>query len=122
MKTLRVAIVAAALVLTASAAHAQKAALGSWDLTTVSPEGEFKSVMEVREDAGKLVAVGKSPQGERKYDSVAVEGSNITLVITIDYNGSPMTITYMGKIDGAKIEGSADYGGLATGTFSAARK
>ena len=122
MKTLRVAIVAAALVLTASAAHAQKAALGTWDLTTVSPEGEFKSVMEVREDAGKLVAVGKSPQGERKYDSVAVEGSNITLVITIDYNGSPMTITYMGKIDGAKIEGSADYGGLATGTFSAARK
>ena len=122
MKTLRIAIVAAALVLTASAAHAQKTALGTWDLTTVSPEGEFKSVMEVREDAGKLVAVGKSPQGERKYDSVAVEGSNITLVITIDYNGSPMTITYMGKIDGAKIEGSADYGGLATGTFSAAKK
>ena len=122
MNTLRIAIVAAALVLTASAAHAQTAALGTWDLTTVSPEGEFKSVMEVREDAGKLIAVGKSPQGERKYDSVAVEGSNITLVITIDYNGSPMTITYMGKIDGAKIEGSADYGGLATGTFSAAKK
>ena len=122
MNTLRVAIVAAALVLTASTAHAQTAALGTWDLITVSPEGEFKSVMEVREDAGKLVAVGKSPQGERKYDSVAVEGSNITLVITIDYNGSPMTITYMGKIDGTKIEGSADYGGLATGTFSAAKK
>ena len=122
MNTLRIAIVAAALVLTASAAHAQTAALGTWDFTTVSPEGEFKSVMEVREDAGKLVAVGKNPQGERKYDSVAVEGSNITLVITIDYNGSPMTITYVGKIDGAKIEGSADYGGLATGTFSAAKK
>ena len=122
MKTLRTAIVAAALVLTASAAHAQKAALGTWDLTTVSPEGEFKSVMEVREDAGKLIAVGKSPQGERKYDSVAVEGSNITLVVTIDYNGTPMVITYVGKIDGAKIEGSADYGGLATGTFSAAKK
>lgn len=122
MTTLRIAIVAAALVLTASAAHAQTAALGTWDLTTVSPEGEFKSVMEVRMEADKLVAVGKNPQGERKYDSVAVEGSTITLVMTIDYNGSPMTITYMGKIDGAKIEGSADYGGLATGTFSAAKK
>jgi hypothetical protein len=122
MTTLRVAIVTAALVLSSSAAFAQKAALGTWDLTTISPEGTFNSVMEVRDEAGKLVAVGKSPQGERKYDSVAVEGSNITLVITIDYNGSPMTITYTGKINGAKIEGEADYGGLATGTFSAARK
>ena len=122
MTTLRVAIVTAALLLSSSAAFAQKAALGTWDLTTVSPEGTFNSVMEVRDEAGKLVAVGKSPQGERKYDSVAVEGNKITLVITIDYNGSPMTITYSGKIDGAKIEGEADYGGLATGTFSAAKK
>ena len=120
--TLRVAIATVVLLLSASAAHAQKAALGTWDLTTISPEGTFNSVMEVREEAGKLVAVGKSPQGERKYDSVAVEGSDITLVNTIDYNGSPMVITYTGKIDGAKIEGSADYGGLATGTFSAAKK
>lgn len=122
MKTLRVAIVAAALVVAASAAHAQPAALGTWDLTTVSPEGEFKSVMEVREEAGKLIAVGKSPQGERKYDSVAVEGSNITMVITVDYNGMPLVITYTGKIDGAKIDGQTDYGGMATGTFTAAKK
>jgi len=122
MTTLRVAVATLVLVFSASAAFAQKAALGTWDLTTLSPEGEFKSVMEVRQEGDKLVAVGKSPQGERPYDSVAVEGNNITLVITISYNGSPMTITYMGKIDGTKIEGSADYGGLATGTFSAARK
>ena len=106
----------------ASAASAQQAALGTWDVTTVSPEGEFKSLMEVREEAGKLIAVGKSPQGERKYDSLAIEGRNITMVITVDYNGSPMVITYTGKIDGAKIEGETDYGGLATGTFTAAKK
>lgn len=122
MKTLRIAIAAAVILLTATAAHAQKAALGMWDLTTISPEGEFKSVLEVRMEKDKLVAVGKSDQGERPYDSVAVEGSNITMVITISYNGSPMVITYVGKIDGAKIAGEADYGGLATGTFSAAKK
>mgnify|MGYP000187146315 CR=1 FL=1 len=122
MTTLRVAVATVVLLLSASVAHAQKAALGTWDLTTISPEGTFNSVMEVRQEADKLVAIGKSPQGERNYDSVAVEGSNITLVVTIDYNGSPMVITYVGKIDGAKIEGSADYGGLATGTFSAAKK
>ena len=122
MTILRVAVATVVILLSASVAHAQQAALGTWDLTTISPEGEFKSVMEIRTEGDKLVAVGKSPQGERKYDSVAVEGSNLTMVITIDYNGSPMTITYVGKIDGPKIEGSADYGGLATGTFSAAKK
>ena len=122
MTTLRIAIAAGVILLSASTAHAQKAALGTWDLTTISPEGEFKSEMEVRQEGDKLVAVGKSPQGERPYDSVAVEGSNITLVMTISYNGSPMTITYVGKIDGPKIEGQTYYGGLATGTFSAVKK
>ena len=122
MTILRIAVAAVAIVLTAAVGQAQTAALGAWDLTTISPEGEFKSVLEVRQEGDKIIAVGKSPQGERPYDSVAVEGSNITLVMTISYNGSPMTITYMGKIDGPKIEGSADYGGLATGTFSAAKK
>lgn len=122
MTILRVAIAFVVLLLSAPAAFAQKAALGTWDLTTISPEGTFNSVMEIREQDGKLTAVGKSPQGERPYDSVAVEGNTITLVITISYNGSPMTITYTGKIDGATIAGDADYGGLATGTFSAAKK
>jgi len=122
MTTLRVAVAAVALLMSASVAHAQNTALGTWDLVTVSPEGTFNSVMEVREEAGQLIAVGKSPQGERKYDSVAVEGSKITMVITIDYNGSPLVITYTGTIAGAKIEGQTDYGGLATGTFSAAKK
>ena len=108
-----------AVIALASSVVAQKGAVGTWDLTTISPEGEFKSTLVVREEAGKLVAVGKSAQGERPYDSIAVDGSKITMVVTISYNGSPMIITYSGKIDGAKMEGEADYGGLATGTWSA---
>ena len=119
LKAVRVLIATFALVVSASAAFAQKPAVGAWDLTTISPEGEFKSTLVIREEGGKLVAVGKSAQGERPYDSVALEGNKITLVVTISYNGSPMVITYNGKIDGPKMEGEADYGGLATGTWSA---
>lgn len=103
----------------ADVAAAQNPAIGTWDFTTLSPEGEFKSTLIVREEGGKLTAVGKSAQGERPYDSVAVEGNKITLVITISYNGSPMTITYTGTIDKTKMEGEADFGGLATGTWTA---
>lgn len=122
MTALRIAVATVAMFVTAAAAQAQNAAIGTWDLTTVSPVSETKSVLEIRQEDGKLVAVGKSAQGERKYDSAVIEGSTVTLVITVTYEGSPMVITYTGKIDGAKMEGEADFGGLATGTFSAAKK
>jgi hypothetical protein len=102
-----------------SVASAQNQAIGSWSFTTISPEGESKSTLVISEDAGKLKAMAKGERGERAYDSVEVKGSDITLVLTISYNGSPMTITYTGKIDKDAMGGEADFGGLATGTWSA---
>ena len=112
----------AALILSvAASAFAQNKAIGAWDFTTVSPEGTFTSQLVIREEGGKIVAVGKSDRGERPYDSVEVKESKITLVITISYNGSPMTITYNGQVSDQNMGGEADFGGLATGTWSAAR-
>ena len=119
LESIRLMLATFAFLVVASAAYAQNPAVGSWDFTTISPEGENKSTLVVREVDGQLKAFGKSAQGERPYDSVAVDGSKITLVITISYNGSPMIITYTGKVDAAKMEGEADFGGLATGTWSA---
>lgn len=120
MRSVRLALAALTLVVFTSPAFAQKAGVGTWAFTTISPEGEFKSTLVIREEGGKLVAVGKSAQGERPYDKIEVEGEKITLVITIDYNGSPMVITYTGKVTKEKMEGEADFGGLATGSWSAA--
>lgn len=117
--SIRIMLAMFAFVVFATAVHAQNPALGTWDFTTISPEGENKSMLVVREVEGQLKAFGKSPQGERPYDSIAVDGNKITLVITISYNGSPMIITYSGKIDETKMEGEADFGGLATGSWSA---
>ena len=99
--------------------RAQTAALGSWEMTTISPEGTFVSRLEIKQDGDKLVAVARGAQGERPYDSVSVDGSRITLVLTISYNGSPMVITYRGQIAGKEMSGDADFGGLASGSWSA---
>ena len=114
--------VAAMMLAMATIASAQNKAIGTWDFTTVSPEGTFTTQLVIRDDGGKLVAVGKSQRGERPYDSVEVNGSKITLVVTISYNGSPMTITYNGQIADQNMGGEADFGGLATGTWSASRQ
>ena len=119
MKAVRVILAVLVLLVSGSTLYAQKAGTGTWAFTTISPEGETKSTLVISEDAGKYKAVAKSERGERPYDSIAVEGNKITLVLTISYNGSPMTITYTGTIDKDKMGGEADFGGLATGTWSA---
>ena len=120
MKAVRVSLAALVLLVSASTLYAQKPGVGAWAFTTISPEGETKSTLVISEDGGKLKAVAKSERGERAYDSVEVAGNKITLVLTISYNGSPMTITYTGTIDKDKMSGEADFGGLATGSWSAA--
>jgi hypothetical protein len=91
-------------------------------MTTNSPEGTTMNTMVVSNVDGKLKAVARSERGERPYDSVEVQGNNVTIVLTISYQGSPMVITYSGKIDKTEMSGAADFGGLAQGTWSAARK
>jgi len=111
-----------ALTSTTATAAIQNPAVGAWDFTTNSPEGTFTTQLEIRQEAGALVAVGKSPQGERAYDSIAIDGNRIKLVVTINYNGTGLTITYTGTIDGKEMSGDADFGGMASGSWSASRK
>jgi hypothetical protein len=96
--------------------------VGNWDITTVSPLGESTNAMVISKEGDDLKAMAKSPQGERPYDKIELAGSTVTLVLTIDYQGSPMIITYTGAVDGKNMSGDADFGGLAQGTWSAVRK
>lgn len=96
--------------------------LGEWELTTLSPVGENTNTVEFRKAGDTITAVAKSPQGERPYDSTTVDGNKVTLVLTVDFQGQPMVITYMGTVADKSIDGSADFGGLAQGSFSAKRK
>ena len=119
LKVVRVLVAAFAVIASASVLHAQNPVIGSWDMTVVSPLSETKSTLIVKEDAGKLVAIAKNDGGERPLDKIAIDGATITMVITISYEGSPMVITYTGTVDKDKMGGEADFGGLATGTWSA---
>ncbi|HWI17774.1 MAG TPA: hypothetical protein VNT81_08505 [Vicinamibacterales bacterium] len=118
-KSVRLVLATLAVLAFVNVAAAQKPGVGTWDLTTVSPEGEFKSTLVIREEGGKLKAFGKSANGERAYDSAEIEGDKVKLVVTINYNGSPMVITYTGKFEASRMGGEADYGGLATGSWAA---
>ena len=92
---------------------------GSWDVTIDSPQGQRTVVMVIKKDGDKLTGAMKSPQGERPLDSVAIKGDEITFVMTRQVGGQDMVMTYKGKIAKDSMKGDADFGGLATGTWSA---
>jgi hypothetical protein len=109
-----------AIVLFATIARAQNAnVVGSWDITIESPQGTRTGMLVIRQDGDKLAAVMKSPRGERPLDSVTVKGSDITMTMTVNAQGQDLIITYKGKIEKDKMSGDADFGGFATGTWSA---
>ena len=61
-----------------------------------------------------------NPIGGPVYVEGAERGD--TLVMTIDFQGQPLTITYMGTLADNQINGTADFGGMAQGSFSAKKK
>jgi hypothetical protein len=130
MKQVVAALLIAAGVFASRAAYAQAPdgaqapadVVGAWAITTESPVGTSTNNMEIARDGDAIKAVAKSDNGDYPYDKAAITGNAITLVITIDYQGQPMTITYTGVVDGRKMAGDADSGGLAQGTWSAVRR
>jgi len=87
----------------AATVSAQSAEIvGTWEMTTNSPEGTRSNMMIVTKDSAAFKAVAKSERGERAYDSVQVEGTKVTIVLTIDYQGTAMVITYTGRMDKGK--------------------
>jgi hypothetical protein len=107
------------LIAALSAAAQSSSVAGSWDVTIDSPQGQRTVVMVIKKDGEKLTGAMKSPQGERPLDSVAVKGDEITFVITREIQGQAMVMTYKGKVANDSMKGDADFGGLATGTWSA---
>jgi len=104
---------------TRTLASPQSSVVGTWDITIESPQGKRESQLVIKQDGGKLTGALKSPRGERPLDSVKVEGSDITFVMTANVQGQDMVMTYKGKIEKESMKGDADFGGFATGSWSA---
>jgi hypothetical protein len=103
----------------ASARQDSASVAGSWDITIDSPQGKRTLVLVIKQEGDKLAGTMKSPRGERPLDSVTVKGGEITFVMTAQVQGQDMVMTYKGKVDKGTMSGDADFGGFATGTWSA---
>lgn len=102
-----------------SFARPQSSVVGTWDVTIESPQGKRNAVLIIKQDGGKLTGAMKSPQGERPLDSISLKGNDITFAMTRNVQGQDMVFTYKGKVEKDSMKGDADFGGFATGAWSA---
>jgi hypothetical protein len=113
-------ILIVALLLGTSSQAAQGANIvGSWDITVESPQGKNQSLLVIKKDGDKLGGTIKGARGERPLESVTIAGSDITFVVKANIQGQDMVFTYKGKVEKDSMKGDADFGGFATGTWSA---
>jgi hypothetical protein len=109
----------ATLVFSVAVFAQQPNVVGSWDISIESPQGKRDMMLVIKKDGDKLTGALKSPRGERPLESVTLKGSEITFVMNANVGGQEMVFTYKGTVETDSMKGDADFGGLATGTWSA---
>jgi len=119
MKRIVVSLSIFVLFLAVAHARPQSSVAGTWELTVESPRGKSTSLLMIKQDGDKLTGAIKGQRGERPLDSITLKGNEITFIVTFNNQGQDLLITYKGKVEKDSMKGDADFGGFATGAWSA---
>jgi len=92
---------------------------GTWDITIESPQGKRTVLLIIKKNGDKLAGAIKSPQGETALESIALNNDDIAFALTRQIQGQDMKFSYTGKVAKDSMKGDVDFGGQATGTWSA---
>jgi hypothetical protein len=92
---------------------------GTWNATVNLGDQTGSPTFVFKQDGEKLTGTYSGALGDAQLRGT-VKGNEISF----DFDASGITVHYAGKLDaaGKKIEGTVDYGGQASGTFTATRR
>jgi hypothetical protein len=109
---------AAAIVAAPQPVSAQSQIEGSWLLALTSPEGNFDIPLTITQEGDSLVA--RIPTG-----AVFLTGhetpTGVEFFWPLVYQGTDLPTTLTGSFQNGMWSGSADFGGMAEGTWTAQR-
>jgi hypothetical protein len=94
---------------------------GVWDITVETPNGAIENVGTLKQDGEKLTGTMASQMGEIALEGTVV-GDEIKYVINIDMQGQQMAIAFAGKVDGDKMAGIFEFGGMGSAAWSAKKR
>jgi hypothetical protein len=106
---------------TPSPAATMSGVAGKWDVTLMTPGGEFPANATLTEEAGKVSGTFGSQMGEVPV-SGTVEGGALKMTMTAQTPQGAMTVVLTGDIDGdAIVHGKAEVAGMGQMEWSAKR-
>jgi hypothetical protein len=92
---------------------------GTWNAKVDLGDQQGSPTFVLKQDGEKLTGTYSGALGEAPIKGT-IKGSDVT----IDFEASGAQIHYAGKVDsaGTTMKGTVDYGGQASGTFTATKK
>ena len=122
MKSLGVWMAVVAVLVTAPSSGAAQADLsGMWDLTVMTVEGDQLLTITVIQDGQDLTATGDAGEFGPIEMTGTIDGVNVRLAWELDLQGTPLDIVFTGILADGVISGSADFGGMGEGEWTAKR-
>lgn len=95
-------------------------AAGKWNVTFVTPQGDFPAVATLTAEGSKLSGTFGSQLGETKVTGT-VDGVKITLEMTVESPQGNMNVSMTGEMRGDDMVGLADVAGMGQMQWSAKR-
>jgi hypothetical protein len=103
------------------AASSTAGAGGKWDVTLMTPGGEFPATATLTDTAGKVTGTFGSQMGEVAVTG-SVEGAALKMTFVAQTPQGEMTVVLTGDVDGDSIvNGKADIAGMGQMAWSAKR-
>ena len=114
------ASVVAILVSAPGNAAAQADLNGMWDLTVMTDQGDQIITLNVVQDGHDLTATGDTEFGSFEMTGT-IDGSDVLFEWELDMQGTPLDIVFTGTLADGMLSGTADFGGMSEGDWTAKR-
>lgn len=96
---------------------------GTWIFTVTTDGGGGTPTVTIKQNGDSVTGHYSSQVvGEQDFKGT-FKDNKLTFVLSVDANGTALNIAYTGAFDGKdSMKGTVDFGGLASGTFTAKKK
>ena len=122
MRGLGLIMAAVAVLVSAPADGAAQSDLsGMWILTLTTDMGPQMLTINVVQDGQDLTATGDAGEFGTFEMKGTVDGDNIRFAWDFDFQRTPIYIVFSGTVEDDGMSGSADFGGMGTGGWTAKR-
>ncbi len=94
---------------------------GTWNLTVESPQGTVPITAHLRQEADTLSGFVTSPLGQSNVSVGSVSGDQVRFTLSVEIQGTPMLVTFVGRVEGDRMSGTVTVEGMGSFPFSGTR-